>query len=45
MCGVVWLELLDELGTGSASRVSELQDEARQIASTIVASKKTARRE
>ena len=38
-----WLELLDELGAGPASQVSELQDEARQIASIIVASKKTAR--
>jgi len=40
-----WLELLDELGAGLASQVSELQDEARQIASIIVASKKTAREE
>ena len=40
-----WLELLGELGVGSASQVSELQDEARQIASIIVASKKTAREE
>jgi len=40
-----WLELLDELGAGLASQVSELRDEARQIASIIVASKKTAREE
>lgn len=39
-----WLELLNELGIGASKRVVQLQDEAHQIASIIVASKKTARK-
>lgn len=38
-----WLELLDELEIGASGAVNELQDEAHQLASIVVASKKTAR--
>ena len=38
-----WLELLEELGA-ELNQCSELKDEARQIASIMCASKKTARR-
>jgi four helix bundle protein len=39
-----WLELLDALGTGAATERRRLLDEAHQLASIAVASKKTARR-
>jgi len=38
-----WLELLGELDVGPPQKVSALRDEAHQLASMIVASKKTAR--
>ena len=38
-----WLELLSELQVGSSEEIVQLREEAHQIASIIVASKKTAR--
>jgi four helix bundle protein len=39
-----WLELLNELDAGATRAVSQLQEEAHELASIIVASKKTARK-
>ncbi len=39
-----WLELLNELDEGATEYVSQLQEEAHEIVSIIVASKKTARK-
>jgi four helix bundle protein len=39
-----WLELLDELDIGANDAVTELRNEAHQLASMVVASKKTARK-
>jgi hypothetical protein len=40
-----WLELLSELDEGATEYVSQLQEEAHELASIIVASKKTARKQ
>ena len=39
-----WLEMLDDLGFGSNSQRRHLLQEARELASIMIASKKTARR-
>jgi len=39
-----WLELLDEFDIGANGAVTELRNEAHQLASMVVASKKTARK-
>jgi four helix bundle protein len=40
-----WLELLNEMNVSSGDRVRRLQNEAHEITSIIVASKKTARKQ